>query len=293
MSAIVLTRMNRGEEPVGDDHQPYPWWSFSKTVIAAAVLRMVAQGTLALDSDIGETGFTARHLLQHQSGLRDYTMAPGYSTAVADGTTPWSEGEMWERSRADDLLFTPGGGWLYSNVGYWLLRRLVQRTTDLPLCDALKMLVFDPLGLEGPKVAETPADLHLTGWGNDDGYDPAWVYHGLVVGSGPDACRTLAGILWSDLLPDYLRREMQTPHALPGTPPGRPWAEGGYGLGLMIGLTAGARSVAGHTGQGPNSTTAVYALINDEEAGDYTVSAAFARSPNEAAAELAAFSAFA
>jgi CubicO group peptidase (beta-lactamase class C family) len=53
------------------DVMSVPWWSFSKTVVAATALRLVDQGRLSLDEPQRD-GFTLRQLLRHESGLRDY-----------------------------------------------------------------------------------------------------------------------------------------------------------------------------------------------------------------------------
>jgi hypothetical protein len=50
-----------------------PWWSFTKTVIAAAVLTLVRDGRLSLDDPVDGQPFTLRQLLQHRAGLPDYS----------------------------------------------------------------------------------------------------------------------------------------------------------------------------------------------------------------------------
>jgi CubicO group peptidase (beta-lactamase class C family) len=59
------------------DPQPLvPWWSFSKTVLAAGVLVLVDRRKLDLDAPIAGAPYTLRHLLQHTSGLPDYGPNP-------------------------------------------------------------------------------------------------------------------------------------------------------------------------------------------------------------------------
>lgn len=53
-----------------------PWWSFGKTVIAAAALVLVRDRVLALDDAIDGQAYTLRQLLQHQAGLADYGPLP-------------------------------------------------------------------------------------------------------------------------------------------------------------------------------------------------------------------------
>jgi CubicO group peptidase (beta-lactamase class C family) len=51
---------------------PVPWWSFTKTVLAVAALRLVERGVLSLDEKIAGEPFTLAHLLRHEAGFPDY-----------------------------------------------------------------------------------------------------------------------------------------------------------------------------------------------------------------------------
>jgi hypothetical protein len=53
------------------DAPTMPWWSLSKTVIAAAALALVKRGRLTLDDPVVGESYTLRQLLQHTSGLPD------------------------------------------------------------------------------------------------------------------------------------------------------------------------------------------------------------------------------
>ena len=155
---------------------PLPWWSFTKTVLAAKALRLVAQDRLSLDEPVKGRPFTLRQLLQHRARLPDYGSLPAYHRAVEARELPWPPEELMERVRADTLVFEPGGGWGYSNVGYLLIRRLVEEATGEALNQALTRLTFDPLGIEAVKVAVTPGELNDTAWGNVRSYHPGWVF---------------------------------------------------------------------------------------------------------------------
>ena len=66
-----------------------PWWSFTKTVIASAILKLVERGEIDLDSRLEGKDFTYRQLLQHTSGLKDYGVLADYHLAVENGEKPW------------------------------------------------------------------------------------------------------------------------------------------------------------------------------------------------------------
>src|SRR5262245_17776045 len=128
------------------DPQPLvPWWSFSKTILAAAALVLVDRGKLDLDVPIAGAPYTLRHLLQHTSGLPDYGPNPDYQRAVGAGESPWTVDELLRRVNGRTLLFAPGARFSYSNIGYLFVRQSIERAVDADLNDALRRLVFDPL----------------------------------------------------------------------------------------------------------------------------------------------------
>ncbi len=237
-----------------------PWWSFTKTAVAAAALVLVARGRLLLDIPVTGRPFTLRQLLQHRSGLPDYGTLPAYHKAVASGDAPWAVADMLARAGADKLIHKPGQVFAYSNIGYLLVCQMIERVCAAPLAAALEELVLTPLGVSGVTYAGSPHDLDRTAWGNAVGYDPGWVYHGLLVGSAGAAALLLHRLLGGGLLPAPLLQAMCTPEPVFASVPGRPWLTVGYGLGLGVCQAEGGL-FAGHTGSGPGSVSAVYQLI--------------------------------
>lgn len=266
MTALLTAAVDGGRlrVPAGEaapaGASPVPWWSLTKTALAAAALALVARGTLALDRPIPGKPFTLRQLLQHTAGVPDYGGLRDYHDAVARRDPPWSEQALLARADAGRLLFPPGEGWAYSNVGYLMIRRLVEHATGEDLDAALRRLVFAPLDLDDVRVAYEPADLAPAAWGNAAGYHPGWVYHGLLLGTPSEAAWFVHHLLTGPLLPPELLRQMCEPRPLGGPIAGRPWQSAGYGLGLMIGVSASGIRGLGHTGRGPGSTSAAFHL---------------------------------
>lgn len=249
----------RGGPDVNADQHRVPWWSFTKTAIAVAALKLVANGLLRLDGPVEGQPFSLRQLLQHRAGVPNYGGLAAYHDAVRAGDEPWPVAELLDRVDAGHLDFAPGAGWRYSNVGYFYVRRLIEQTTGGDLDTALRHLVLDDLGLASVRLARDVDDLAATRWGNAQGYNPGWVYHGLLVGTPGDAARFLHHLMSGDVsLPEILA-EMTTPHPLGDEAlPGRPWRTTGYGLGLMIGNMEDVGLAIGHSGGGPGSVCAVY-----------------------------------
>lgn len=235
-----------------------PWWSFTKTVLAAAALSLVRDGLIHLDEPVQEGPFTLRQLLTHQAGLADYSELKDYHSAVAAGQQPWSAAEMMARLDGNTLRYVPGAAWRYSNVGYMLVRQLIERVTDSPIEEALAQRVFAPLSLTHVQFLSTADELAAITTQDMASYHPGWVYHGLLVGPLSEAAKLLDQLLTGPLLPPSLLLEMQDALVLGGAMPGRPWATPGYGLGLMIGDTNTGHRLVGHTGVGPGGIIAVY-----------------------------------
>lgn len=259
-----------------------PWWSFTKTALAAAVLQLVARGAVALDAPVMGRAYTLRQLLQHRAGVPNYGGLPEYHEAVRRGDKPWEVDALFERVGLDRADFAPGQGWRYSNVGYLIVRRLIEAATGVDLETALRSLVFDALDLRSVHCVTTVEDMAATAWGNTRGYDPGWVYHGLLAGTPADAAAFLHRLMAGDVLPPALLAAMCVAHPIGGPLPGRPWRTTGYGLGLMIGEMASVGRAMGHSGGGPGSVCAVYHFA--DRAVPCTV-AAFAQADDEGLTE--------
>lgn len=263
-----------------------PWWSFTKTLIAACALRLVEDGRLALDAPLATGRFTLRQLLQHRAGVGNYGGLADYHAAVARGDPPWPVAELLTRIPADRLLFAPGTGWAYSNAGYLLVRQLIEDACGTGLNVALRTRVLEPLGLEVARLAETPEDMNATAFPGGHGYHPGWVYHGTVIGPVGEAALAVARLLGGQLLAAPSLAAMLACHPLGGPLPGRPWRTTGYGLGLMIGTMRGGVGpeilVAGHSAGGPGSVGAVYRRL---DVADLCAAAAFGAATEEGLAE--------
>jgi len=248
-------------------------YSITKSFIAAAALRLVAAGELELDAPAAAwlrgvalpDSVTLRHLLQHTSGLGDYGALPEYHAAVRAGTAPWTDAEFLRRTGDGSPRFAPGTSWAYSNVGYMLVRCVLEAARSTTVARVLEAEVFQPLGLHSTSVVEDAAELDALAFGPSrylgDGrpievagrYDPAWIATGVVASTAADVARFYHALLGDELLPAEVGDEMRKPVVL-GTVPGRPVVRAGYGLGLQVDVGAVPGPVYGHTGSGPGAS---------------------------------------
>jgi CubicO group peptidase (beta-lactamase class C family) len=149
-----------GAVPLTVDHQ-FDIGSVSKQFAAAAVLRLVEQGKLALDDraarflpELPYPGVTLRQLLTHTSGVPDvfpaYTQILKSGKAVAPMRGDEAVGLLAERKAP--LRFAPGSAFEYSNTGYILLSQVVARVSGLDYADYLQRTFFGPLGMTHTRV---------------------------------------------------------------------------------------------------------------------------------------------
>jgi CubicO group peptidase (beta-lactamase class C family) len=246
------------DEVSGDRSVLVPWWSITKTCLAACALVLVAGGRLDLDRPMPGRRFALRQLLQHTSGLNCYTEHPDYDPALDRHEDPWTDEFLLAQSETMPPLFPPGQGWTYSNTGYFLVRRLIEQTTGNDIERALKTLVLGPLGISDVFIARTRADLRQSTWGDEDDFHPGWVAHGLLMGHPADAALFMHRLFTGTLLPPPLRAAMRERHPVNVNLPDRPWRTAGYGLGVMMDIASPHGLCIGHSGQGPDSVAAAY-----------------------------------
>ncbi len=205
---------------------------------------------------------TVRQLLRHTGGLPDYGGLPAYFEELqAHPAQPWTPEEFLERTLPRGLTFAPGQGWGYSNVGFLIVRLLLERVTDSPLREALRQSLFAPLGLRRTFVAETLTDARAltpgySGLFSQDGaladvapvYHPGWVAHGVVISTATELARIVEALFTGRLVRPDLLAMMLDPVLVPGAHP--LFRQPAYGLGLMRDPRSPYGPVAGHGGGG-------------------------------------------
>lgn len=159
-SAVVALYRGRIVGSAGRDADfstPLHLASVSKTVTAAAVLRLAERGDIDLSAPIGDylgTFFAGRNpeiasqsvsaFLNHATGLRSNNLR-----AVTNGLVTWQQ--YAAQAAAGRPAATPGR-YLYSNDNYVLLTKLVVEVTDTPFSVAVRELVWKPLGVDGGRL---------------------------------------------------------------------------------------------------------------------------------------------
>ncbi|AZM92655.1 MULTISPECIES: serine hydrolase domain-containing protein [Streptomyces] len=144
-----------GRPPHLDDHMRVA--SIAKAFSGAVALRLVDQGALSLDDTIGELlpeqpqawhAVTLRQLLQHTSGLPDFSAAPAFLRILqADPRHVFDSRRLLDFVAREPLLFVPGSLYEYSNSDNIAVALMAEAATGRRYEDLLKDLVYRPLGL--------------------------------------------------------------------------------------------------------------------------------------------------
>ena len=127
--------------------------SVTKQFTAAVVLQLVNEGKVRLDAKLSEyipeypkasaDRVTIHQLLNHTSGIPNYTALPGFIRDKArDPITP---AELLKEVWNLDLEFEPGTKFNYSNSGYNVLGAVIERVTGKSYADVLGERIFQPL----------------------------------------------------------------------------------------------------------------------------------------------------
>ncbi len=172
--------------PVGPD-TVFQACSVSKHVTALGVMRLVQEGRLDLDRDIGryltswdppEGPITLRQVLSHTAGLSVFRH-PGYRRGsrvpelrqVLDGAPPANTPRIRNER--------PPGDCRYSCGNYSVVEQVVVDVTGRPFAEAMRSLVLDPLGMDRSGYEQDlpdtrPGGVALGHLADGSPYDGGW-----------------------------------------------------------------------------------------------------------------------
>lgn len=235
--------------------------SITKTMTAAVLLQLAAEGRLALDDPISahlpsrlhvNPAITIRQLLNHTSGVANYTGTAALTQAVAS-----SPGHVFT---ADELLdfigpprFAPGSGTEYTNTAFLLAGQIAERVGGANIATLYRTRLWMPNGLTGSWLpgfgsAPGPVAAALSQVGltvPTDRMELLSVGHSAfgVMATASDVARWGHALFTGPVISGAMQTEMRRLVAAAGNIPG----ESGSGLGIR-GYTYFGRSQLGHSG---------------------------------------------
>jgi D-alanyl-D-alanine carboxypeptidase len=263
--------------------------STTKTFMAALVLQLVAERRLALDDSVdrwlsgqvpNSSAVTVRMLLDHSSGLPDYTNDP-VLTDLRQGRAPRlrTPAQLLAMGARQKPLFAPGTAWAYSDTNYIALGLILQKVTHRSVRQLVQERIAEPLGLRhtylgaGPGFRGTPyahgysaptyyaAGPVVDGLVDTIGLDLNWAWTaGGMVSTAPELATVYSAVLSARLVPPQQLQQMKA--TIPTSTPGV-----GYGLGIQQEVGPCGNRVWFHTGGVPGYTSVAVAGDGGERTG--------------------------
>ncbi len=144
--------------------------SLTKQFTAMGIMILQSQGRLTVSDPICNylddcpaawKPVQIRHLLNHTSGIVDYTDYLSYEETEGQPATPQ---QLVARFRDQPLSSTPGELYDYCNSGYVLLGLIIERTSGMSYADFIRKAIFEPLGMQN------------SGFDASDTFDPSLAF---------------------------------------------------------------------------------------------------------------------
>src|ERR671921_2144394 len=130
--------------------------SVAKAFSGAVALSLVSKGVLSLNDTIGDLlpglpkawhAVTLRQLLNHTSGIRDFTESDELVTALLDSPKKGPAPRKLLSHAGKMLRFDPGSRYRYSNSDNIVVGLMIEAATDRSYESQLERHVLGPLGL--------------------------------------------------------------------------------------------------------------------------------------------------
>ena len=133
-----------------------PIGSTTKQFTAAAILQLRDQGKLGLDDEITKwlpdfdtrgNKVTLRHLLGHTSGVSEIAEMPELRALKLIRNPAVTFDDVYKIISHAPFRFPTGTMQMYSNSGFWLLGRIVEKASGMTYEDYIEKRIFEPLGM--------------------------------------------------------------------------------------------------------------------------------------------------
>lgn len=134
--------------------------SVTKQFTAALILRLEQEGKLSVTDKISKylpdypmgDSITIHMLLNHTSGIKNYTSIPGMWQSLH---YKYSTDSLINTFKNKPLDFVPGKGWNYSNSGYILLGKIIEKASGKRYRTYLQEQIIQRIGLKNTDLEQT------------------------------------------------------------------------------------------------------------------------------------------
>jgi D-alanyl-D-alanine carboxypeptidase len=264
-----------------------PIASITKQFTAAAILQLRDAGKLSLDDAItkwlpdfetrGNT-VTLRHLLGHTAGIVDLPDMPELRAMQLMRNPAVTRDSVYTVIRRYPPQFPAGTIEVYSNTGFWLLGRIVEKASGMSYEDYVEKKIFEPLGMSRSMYCSNAAKVagRAYGHGMRNGITrraPEIVHTGTfaagaICSTAKDMITWLQALHGGKVLTPRSYAEMIAPAKLNDGTPLR------YSMGLTVWQDSRGLRQIGHDGGGfgfssqawwhPDAQLAIVVLTNSE-----------------------------
>jgi CubicO group peptidase (beta-lactamase class C family) len=135
------------------------------TYISTMLLELVDQNKVSLDDKLGKflpdlpqaDRITLKNLANMTSGYADYVYEPEVLHAIyLDPFRQWTPQELIKIGVSKPMMFEPGTNWGYCHTNYVILGQVIEQVTRMPLAQAMRQYILDPMDLKQTQSFITP-----------------------------------------------------------------------------------------------------------------------------------------
>lgn len=146
--------------------------SISKLITAVGIMKLVEQEKISLDDQVfGSDGIlnqythcsdkrvyriTVRHLLTHEAGWNnrygDHMFMPHYIARYMGEKLPIDDNTIIEFALRKGVHFIPGSMNSYSNLGYVILGKIIEKVSGMPYEEYINHEILNPLEIYGMSI---------------------------------------------------------------------------------------------------------------------------------------------
>lgn len=265
-----------------------PIGSVTKQFTAVAILQLRDQGKLSLDDEVtkwlpelnvGGNKITLRQILAHTAGIAEASDMPELRALQLIRNTTLTRDSVYRVISRHPPEFPAGTLEMYSNTGYWLLGRIVEKASGVSYEEYVAKRIFAPLRMSRSMFCDNskPVSDRASGYGvgrgtpsriPDVAFTPALFAAGGICSTAGDLVTWLQALHGGKVLSPKSYAELITPAKLnDGTSlqysMGTTIAEDSHGL-RSIGHNGGGFGFSSETRWYPDAKLAIVVLTNSE-----------------------------
>jgi CubicO group peptidase (beta-lactamase class C family) len=135
------------------------------TYISTMLLELVDQKKVTLEDKLSKffpnlpyaDRITLKNLANMTSGYVDYVYEPELLDGILfDPFRQWMPQELIKIGVSKPPMFEPGTNWGYCHTNYVILGQVIERVTHMPLAQAIRQYILDPMDLKQTQSFSTP-----------------------------------------------------------------------------------------------------------------------------------------